>query len=152
MNRYTEFFKYAQKLGITDDDRAEMVRNYTGGRTSSLRELSDSELTTLTDHIALQHKLSIRSRRSVVLGIIQEMIGKCITRSEWWNAVDKICTNPRIAGKPFKELSIAELDKVAVKLRVIARKRTINKVEDVIEPEPPQQEPVIFCRLPLICS
>lgn len=143
MNRYKEFFKYAHKLGISDDDRAELVSNHTDGRTASLRELSDVELSTLTHSLSLQHELRIRQRRSVVLSIIQQMIGKCINRYEWWTQVDRICLNPRVAGKPFRELTIAELDQVAIKLRIIVRKTSESQ---------PGKEPVIMCRLPLKCS
>lgn len=145
MNRYKEFFKYARKLGISDEDRAELVRNHTDGRTASLRELSDKELAYITEHIALQHELRIRSERSVVLSIIQKMIGKQVSRYDWWTEVNRICQDPRVAGKPFRELTIAELNQVAIKLRVIARKQA----SVATEPTPQKKEPVIMCRLPL---
>ena len=140
MNRYTDFFRYANALGITDENRADMVYEHTNGRTSSLRELSDQELSTLTHCLSLKHELRIKSSRSVVLSIIQQMIGRCTTRCEWWQQVDRICSNPRIAGKPFRNLTIAELDQVAIKLRMITRKQ---------KSQSHKQQPEIMCRLPI---
>ena len=39
-----------------------------------------------------------------------------------WNRVNEFCNNPRIAGKPFVQVSTAELEQLAIKLRAIQRK------------------------------
>jgi hypothetical protein len=36
--------------------------------------------------------------------------------------VNEFCNNPRIAGKPFVQVSTAELEQLAIKLRAIQRK------------------------------
>ena len=39
-----------------------------------------------------------------------------------WNRVNEFCNNPRIVGKPFVQISTAELEQLAIKLRAIQRK------------------------------
>ena len=44
MNRYTDFFRFANALGFTDENRADLVYEHTNGRTSSLKELTDDNI------------------------------------------------------------------------------------------------------------
>lgn len=148
MNRYVDFFRYASALGLTDENRADMVYEHTNGRTSSLKELTDEELRAITHSLSITFDERRRSRRSIVLNLLQKMG----VRTCHWSEVDRVCMDPRIAGKKFAHLSIEELDATAVRLRCIQAKQQGAMIKQLAQAEPPQQEPVIFCRLPLICS
>lgn len=60
----------------------------------------------------------LKRRRSVCLKLMQQ-VGVDTTD---WARVDNFCLHPRLAGKPFRNISIEELDDLAVKLRTIKRK------------------------------
>lgn len=60
----------------------------------------------------------LRRKRSVCLKLMQQL---GIDTTDW-NRVNEFCNNPRIAGKPFVQISTAELEHLAIKLRAIQRK------------------------------
>ena len=60
----------------------------------------------------------LRRKRSVCLKLMQQL---GIDTTDW-NRVNEFCNNPRIAGKPFVQISTAELEQLAIKLRAIQRK------------------------------
>ena len=60
-----------------------------------------------------------RQRRSVALKLMQ----KYGVDTTDWNRVNAFCRDPRITGKVFATLSIEELERLAVKLRIMLRKR-----------------------------
>ena len=60
----------------------------------------------------------LRRKRSVCLKLMQQL---GIDTTDW-NRVNEFCNNPRIAGKPFVQVSTAELEQLAIKLRAIQRK------------------------------
>ena len=72
---------------------------------------------------------NLRRRRSALLRQMQQMGIK----THDWKAVDAFCLQPRIAGKPFRYLSLAELTALSRKLRAIDKKRpsqsTVPKVK-----------------------
>jgi hypothetical protein len=39
-----------------------------------------------------------------------------------WARINDFCSNPRIVGKAFRQITVDELDELAVKLRSIQRK------------------------------
>lgn len=57
-----------------------------------------------------------------VIGIHREMRQQLGIDTTDWNRVNEFCNNPRIAGKPFVQVSTAELEQLAIKLRAIQRK------------------------------
>ena len=61
-----------------------------------------------------------RQWRSVVLKLLQ----KYGVDTTDWDRVNAFCRDPRIAGKVFALLSIAELEQLSVKLRVMLRKKS----------------------------
>ena len=61
-----------------------------------------------------------RQWRSVVLKLLQ----KYGVDTTDWDRVNAFCRDPRIAGKVFALLSIAELEQLSVKLRVKLRKKS----------------------------
>ena len=71
----------------------------------------------------------LRRKRSVCLKLMQQL-GVDTTD---WARVDNFCQNPRLAGKPFRNISIEELEDLTVKLRTIKRKGGLK-------PQRPQEE------------
>lgn len=108
-------------------DKETLVEQYTHGRTTHLRDTSMQEYNTMCNdmervtgfdkHREAIHK-ELRRRRSVCLKLMQQL-GVDTTD---WVRVDNFCMNPRLVGKPFRNISIEELEDLAVKLRTIKRK------------------------------
>ena len=61
----------------------------------------------------------LRRKRSVCLKLMQQL---GIDTTDW-DRVNAFCEDARIAGKAFRYISIDELEALAVKLRVIKRKK-----------------------------
>ncbi len=88
----------------------------------------------------------LRRKRSLCLNLMQKL---GIDTSDWAR-INDFCSNPRIVGKAFRQITVDELDELAVKLRSIQRKgglkprkekQTINPVSMVsliqIDPDAP---------------
>ncbi len=129
MRNYARFYVLLNRLPTADRDelKAELVSQFTGGRTESLREMSDKEYDTMCDELQRQeanrkardtYREELRRRRSAVLHLMQK---QGIDTTDW-NRVDAYCLNPRISGKEFRRLTVDELETVAIKLRMIQRK------------------------------
>ena len=105
----------------------QIVLQYTWNRTDSLKEMTAKEyevcctaLEKLSGQDEWRQKLreELRRKRSVCLKLMQQL---GIDTTDW-NRVNEFCNNPRIAGKPFVQVSTAELEQLAIKLRAIQRK------------------------------
>lgn len=110
-----------------------LVRQYTGGRTESLRSMRVREYEAMCDELQRRVRASEamvererRQWRSAVLHQLQ-LLG---VNTADWTCVNKYCLDKRIAGKLFRELSVAELEALMPKLRAIRakmRKALIDK-------------------------
>lgn len=129
MRNYARFYVLLNRLPTADRDelKAELVSQFTEGRTESLREMSDKEYDAMCDELQRQesnrkardtYREELRRRRSAVLHLMQK---QGIDTTDW-NRVDAYCLNPRISGKEFRRLTVDELETVAIKLRMIQRK------------------------------
>lgn len=126
---YARFYVLLNRLPTTDREelKAELVNQYTGGRTDSLREMTAKEYNDMCEDMQRMdenykareiYREQLRQKRSTVLKLMQK---QGIDTTDW-NRVDAYCQNPRIAGKKFARLTTGELDTVAIKLRIIQRK------------------------------
>lgn len=126
---YSRFYVLLNRLPTEDRDelKASLVSQYTGGRTESLREMTNKEYDALCDAMQQMDKSykareicreELRKKRSAVLKLMQ----KYGIDTTDWDRVDAYCLNPRIAGKKFARLTVEELETVAIKLRIIQRK------------------------------
>lgn len=124
---YAQFYALLNKLpGATDGLKEELVLQYTGGRTESLRAMTDKEYRAMCasmreaqngmDESAFTAEL--KRRRSAVLKRLQRM---GVDTTSWAN-VDNFCLAPRIAGKRFAKLNMDELAALIPKLESILRK------------------------------
>lgn len=123
-SRFYALFKLLPKYGNDEEQKSQLVLQVSGGRTTSLRELHLHEynaLCNMLDDRVGQREL-LRKRRSAVL---RQMTAMGIDTSDWGN-VDKFCLQPRIAGKAFRYLDIAELSELSRKLHAIEHKRIRN--------------------------
>lgn len=106
--------------GEPDEAKRQFVLQYTAGRTDSLKEMNRKEYTDLC--IAMEGmngtRDELKRRRSIALKLMQKL-GVDTTD---WAQINDFCRHPRIAGKPFGQLSIDELIELAIKLRSIKRK------------------------------
>lgn len=130
MRNYARFYVLLNRLPAADRDelKAGLVSQFTGGRTESLREMSDKEYDAMCNELQQQeanrkardlYREELRRRRSAVLHLMQKL---GIDTTDW-NRVDAYCSNPRISGKEFRRLTSDELETMAVKLRLILRKQ-----------------------------
>ena len=123
---YARFYALLKQLPHADKDT--LVWQYTQGRTKSLKEASkweydvmcrDMERVVNNDNKVALKQAALRKARSGVLHQLQ-IYGLDTTD---WATVDAFCQNPRIAGKPFRELTIKDLNEVNKKIRVIIKKQ-----------------------------
>lgn len=118
--RFYAAFRRLPVYGEAEEMKRELVRQYTSGRTDSLREMTRSEYRTLCSALEgmTVDKAELKRRRSIALKLIQEL-GVDTTD---WAQINDFCRHPRIAGRAFGQLGIEELKDLAVRLRAIKRK------------------------------
>lgn len=134
MKNYSRFFGLLAKLPVHNSGmKEEFVAQYTGGRTSSLRDMTREEYDTMCDALdgSLQQKSVLRASRSAALHIMQRL---GIDTTDW-TRINAFCADKRIAGKQFYHLTATELDALTVKLRSIQR-------NGGLKPHVEQQRPV----------
>lgn len=122
---FARFYALLHRLPVQDDEvKDRLVAKYTGGRTTSLRQMTAAEYRTmcyaleasLRDPSSMQREV-LRKRRSEALHIMQRL---GIDTTDWAR-INAFCRDPRIVGKEFAGLDPEELARLTVKLRGIAR-------------------------------
>lgn len=130
---YAEFYSLLGKLpGATDGLKEDLVKQFTAGRTSSLKEMMEHEYRAMCASMRGRtagmeestFTVEIKRRRSAVLKRMQRL---GIDTTVWAN-VDNFCMNPRIMGKRFARLSIEELSALIPKLESMIRKRESKRM------------------------
>lgn len=124
---YTLFNSLAYE-GDREEFRKDLIRQYTGNRTDSLRQMSSQEYDTCCRAMEGLTKRNdqLRKKRSLCLKLMQQL---GIDTTDW-TRINSFCNDRRIAGKPFARLNVAELEALAAKLRTIQRKGGLNKKQD----------------------
>lgn len=134
MKNYSRFFGLLAKLPVHNSGvKEEYVSQYTGGRTSSLRDMTREEYDRMCDALdgSLSQKSLLRTARSKALYIMQRL---GIDTTDW-TRINAFCADKRIAGKLFYHLSVDELDALAVKLRSIQRNGGLRAYAEPPRPE-----------------
>lgn len=134
---FGRFYKALETLkcyGSRDELKRMLVWQYTGGRTTSLREMTYQEYQALCTAMEKRDRTreELRRQRSVTLRLMQQM---GIDTTDW-SRVNDFCRNPRISGKAFAAHSTEELEALAAKLRKIKRtgwQRKGNLLENGLE-------------------
>ena len=119
---------YALLKHMPEADKETLVSQYSNGRTTHLRDMSDREYRAMCDgmeRVAGGHerrealRRALKSRRSAALHQMQ-LLG---VDTADWGKVDRFCQDRRIAGKNFRELDVEELEALTNKVRIIIRKQ-----------------------------
>lgn len=137
---YSRLYAIAKAKGIDLEQHKEvLVSQFTGGRTSSLRDMTAAEYEEMCeclqsgkrlDESSSDYKERRRRARSAVLNRLQRL--GVDTADRTFVAVNEFCCDPRIAGKPFGLLSIEELQALVPKLEAILRKPKPVKPQRII--------------------
>lgn len=122
VTNFARFYASFNRLPYTGDKettKQDIVMQWTGNRTGSLREMTRVEyeacceaLERLTGRKDEQKKLRSRSLR------LMQQLGIDTTD---WTRINSFCQDRRIAGKPFARLTNEELETLSVKLRTMQR-------------------------------
>ena len=115
---YARFYTLLKKLPGADKET--LVSSFTDGRTTSLREMKVKEYDAMCASLEEQTgwKAQVKKKRSLCLKLMQ----KAGIDTTDWQRINDFCRHPRIAGKVFAQLSLADLDSLQTKLRSIMRK------------------------------
>lgn len=129
-HNYSRLYAIARAKGIDLKEHKEtLVSNFTGGRTTSLREMTDDEYEQMCSCLqtgkpaaepAAEYRERLRRARSAVLRRMQRL--GIDTADSSFAAVDRFCMDRRIAGRPFGMLGIDELQALIPKLEAMLRK------------------------------
>lgn len=132
---YSRFYALCKAKGIDlEQYKDDLISQFTRGRTTSLKDMKDSEYDEMCDCIQSGRRqsesrddyvLRRKKMRSAVLKRIQQL-GVDTTD---FDKVNAFCQNGRIAGKPFGMLTIEELESLIPKLEAILRKPKTQMVE-----------------------
>ncbi|MDH6357221.1 hypothetical protein [Parabacteroides sp. PF5-9] len=144
VKNFARFYVLFSKMQGNDDDMKKgLVMDFTGGRTDSLRQMTQEEYNLMCNSLEAQQ---IVKKTTVSNGDIKRLRSSVLHRLQTlgvntadWKAVDKFCLNKRIAGKKFYNLTAAELNALIPKLEAIARKpsKTDERLVSIIrEPSP----------------
>ena len=125
---YSRFYAVCKAKGVDlEQYKDDLISEFTHGRTTSLKEMTDAEYEEMCDCLQNDRCVSEsgdefqarrRKSRSAVLNRIQRL-GVDTTD---FSKVNAFCLDRRIAGKPFGMLSIDELDALVPKLEAMLRK------------------------------
>jgi len=118
---------YALLRAHPNADKEELVLTYTGGRTTHLHEMKPWEYREMVDALSRAdvsaRTVQLKKARSSAL----LWIGRLgIETVDNWDGINAFCESPKIAGKPFRELSVGELQALVRKLRAIHEKGGIR--------------------------
>ena len=136
---YARFYTLLKKMPGAEKEL--LVSQYTNGRTTHLHETTMQEYNTMCrdmeretgcDEFVEGIRRQLRRKRSVCLKLMQQLD----VDTTDWTRVDNFCLHPRIAGKPFRQINIEELEALSVKLRAIKRKE--GQLLPPQRPTPPQ--------------
>lgn len=115
---YARFYCLLKKLPGADKET--LVSSFTNGRTVHLHEMSAKEYVamcaSLEEHTGW--RVQLKKKRSLCLKLMQQA---GIDTADW-QRINDFCRHPRIAGKVFAKLTLADLDSLQTKLRAIMRK------------------------------
>lgn len=137
---YSRLYAIAKAKGIDLDEHKEvLVSQFTGGRTTSLRDMTPAEYEEMCECLQTgkqvgesteEHKERLRRARSAVLNRLQRL--GVDTADRTFAAVNRFCMNTRIIGKPFGMLSVEELQALIPKLEAILHKPRTVKPQRIV--------------------
>lgn len=124
-NNYAAFYGLLKSMpGASKED---LVLQWTNGRTSSLKEMSEREYTLMIRQLRQQVE-NLEEKKKARSAVLKQFQLYGIDTTDW-DAVDRFCASPRIAGKAFRYLTIAELKTLRVKMLSIRNKAELKGYE-----------------------
>lgn len=124
-NNYAAFYGLLKSMpGASKED---LVLQWTNGRTSSLKEMSEREYTLMIRQLRQQVE-NLEEKKKARSAVLKQLQLYGIDTTDW-DAVDRFCCIPRIAGKPFRYLTIPELKALRVKMLSIRNKAELKGYE-----------------------
>lgn len=137
--RYGRFYALLGRL--RGAEKEELALQYSDGRTTHLREMSDEEIAmmerAMERSVREAEAVELRRARSRVLRLMQR-IG--VDTSDWL-MVDAFCQQRRISGKLFRYLSLQELKALERKLHAIERRGGLRHRKE----SAPSMEGMLIC-------
>ena len=106
------------QMGIDDDMRHDMIWRYTGGRTASSRELTQSELEHLISRLEDDRENKVRRLRSTILEIATRT---GIHDPNDWSKFNGFMLNRSVYKKPLPDYTYKELKQLLRQFRGIER-------------------------------
>ena len=151
IENYHRFYASLRRLpgGERDDVKETLVSSFTGGRTTSLKEMTLDEYNAMCSSLEERTgwKEQLKKKRSLCL----KLMLKAGVDTTDWQRINDFCRNPKIAGKEFAQLGLKDLDALQVKLRAILGKgglRPAKAQEAATESQHTRQE-VTYIAVPL---
>lgn len=109
---YAAFYALLRQLeGITKE---ELVLQWTNGRTDSLRAMEANEYNAMLR--AMKSETTDEAARKKARSAALKQMQRYGVDTADWDAVDRFCCSPKIAGKKFSHLTIGELQALRRKL------------------------------------
>lgn len=118
---------YALLKSMPGASKEDLVLQWTNGRTSSLKEMSEREYSLMIRQLRQQVE-NLEEKKKARSAVLKQFQLYGIDTTDW-DAVDRFCANPRIAGKAFRYLTIAELKTLRVKMLSIRNKAELKGYE-----------------------
>lgn len=123
---------YALMKHHPEADKDDIVMQFTDGRTTSLKDMSQKEFDEMCDVLERSvsdrpYKTQLKKLRSSVLLRIQRL---GISTVDNWSGIDEFCMSPKIAGKRFAALNCDELKALIGKLEIILKKGGLKSLEE----------------------
>lgn len=124
-NNYAAF--YALLKSMPGASKEDLVLQWTNGRTASLKEMSEREYSLMIRQLRQQVE-NLEEKKKARSAVLKQFQLYGIDTTDW-DAVDRFCCNARIAGKPFRYLTIPELKSLRVKMLSIRNKAELKGYE-----------------------
>lgn len=118
---------YALLKSMPGASKEDLVLQWTNGRTSSLKEMSEREYTLMIRQLRQQVE-NLEEKKKARSAVLKQFQLYGIDTTDW-DAVDRFCASLRIAGKAFRYLTIAELKTLRVKMLSIRNKAELKGYE-----------------------
>ncbi len=132
VDNYGKFYMLLKRLP-GEADKEGLVSEFTNGRTTSLREMTVAEYDELCDKLEslvgwdAQREAYRRALKKARSGALHQMQLWGVDTADWEH-VDRFCADKRIAGKYFRYLDVDELKALDVKLRMMIRKKSSQRL------------------------
>lgn len=118
---------YALLKSMPGASKEDLVLQWTNGRTSSLKEMNEREYSLMIRQLRQQVE-NLEEKKKARSAVLKQFQLYGIDTTDW-DAVDRFCCNARIAGKPFRYLTIPELKSLRVKMLSIRNKAELKGYE-----------------------